>query len=202
MYKNNFDNSSTGVNIEFYGCYDTYESQDLFENNFKRLKDDVFFYSQWTEGEVPEQIVDLFRILPTVKKSELESLVWYNGESRAELVQDILERPIKEYQDFLEVLTLRANYERLTTRGYSQGDICTVYFKKKHPITPTQADHLFWDSPIAARLTINNHDIFYTEYFDPYEEFDPDAFAKIAAEKSGVDAATIRAIMPDSLDWS
>ena len=29
MYKNNFDKSSTGVNIEFFGCYDTGESQDL-----------------------------------------------------------------------------------------------------------------------------------------------------------------------------
>ena len=148
-----------------------------------------------------ERSGDLFRILPTVKKSELESLVWCNGESRADLVQDILERPIKEYQDFLEILTLRANYERLTTRGYSQGDICTVYFNKKFPITPAEADHFFWDSPIEARLTINDQEFYYTDYFDPYEYFDPDGFAKIAAEKSGVDAATIHAIMPDSLDY-
>lgn len=42
---NNFDQSSTGTNIEFNGGYDTAISQDDFTDNFKNVKGDTWIYT-------------------------------------------------------------------------------------------------------------------------------------------------------------
>ena len=70
-------------------------------------------------------------------------------------------------------------YEVLTSRGYSQGDYAKIVFSKEYIAYITketgktwdqlvdslqiEIDHLLWDQPLYARLTINDNDEIYLD---------------------------------------
>lgn len=70
-------------------------------------------------------------------------------------------------------------YEVLTSRGYSQGDYAEIVFSKEYIAyiqketsktwdqlvdgLQTEIDHLLWDQPLYARLTINDNDEIYLD---------------------------------------
>lgn len=219
MYRNNFDTSSSGVNIEFAGSYDTWLSQQEFDENFSRIRDNnrhtaVFFYDDWGNIKSPESIGDVFKISPKITKKELlEYMGGWENDYKRDIVFDILNKNIKDFTDFEDILTLRKGFETIETRGYCQGDFCKVLIntnalKKcwgKQPDTKElseEIDHLFWDCPIFARVTINDKEFNYDEYDLDRYDWQREEFAELVAKDSGVDVNTLLAIMPEHLDYN
>lgn len=205
MYKNNFDQSSTGTNIEFFGCYDNNLSCIYFEEGFKRLDDS--FYITEAAGN-PATLADIINTsrLAGMNKKELESLAyelesdWHyipDQATRADLIQFIKDSSIKNI-DGLQNL-LRADLELYITRGYCQGDQATVIKLKNESCD--YIDHLFWDSPVYARFTINDQEYNYDEYDLDCYDWQRDEFLKAVSEASGVDVATLEKIAPDQLEY-
>lgn len=197
MYKNNYDHSSTGTDIEFYGMYDTDQSQRDFEGAFTLAFKDTYFYTDWGMNTTPEVIGDIFKIKKGLKKKDL-SCFGCGDETRKELEDDILSQPIKSYTDYEDILELKKDFKIIKTTGYCQGDIARVILPKKADISQEDIDHLFWDCPIYARFTINGDEDYY--YEENRYTWNPDAFCKKVSKESGVSYETLRSMCPDCLD--
>lgn len=197
IYKNNYDHSSTGTDIEFYGRYDGELSELDFRQNFTLAFEDTYFYTDWGMNTTPEVIGDIFKIKKGLKKKDL-SCFGYGDETRKELEDDILSQPIKSYPDYEDILELKKDFKIIKTTGYCQGDVASVILHKKDDISKEDIDNLFWDCPICANFTIKENIYDYEE--NPYT-WNPDAFCKKVSEESGVPYETLRSMCPDCLDY-
>lgn len=218
MYKNNFDRSSTGVNIEFRGYFDNWQSRADFEDNFKVLKwgrhgADLLAYIDWKKITAPEKIGDVFKINKHAKKCDILDLDYFEGETLAEIKDELLNKPIEDWEDFENVLDLKAGFEIIGTTGYCQGDYCKVLIDKKalgqvwgrEPDIDSlqeEINHLCWDSPVSASLTINDTEYFYDEHDLDRYDWQREKFAEIVAKESGVAVETLLAILPEHLDYN
>lgn len=201
MYKNNFNQSNTGTNIEFFGCYDNNLSYIYFKENFERLKDDLYFCIDCGNVQTPQTVGDVFKIARNVRKSDLLNVAGWDSDTKQDIIDEILNSDLKDYEDFKQVLTLKPKYEIKETRGYSQGNFATVILNKEYSYSDNTLDHLFWDSPVYARFTINDQEYNYDEYdLDSYD-WQRDEFLKAVSEASGVDVATLEKIALDQLDY-
>ena len=207
MYRNNFDTSSTGTNIEFSGRRDTDLSHWEFKDNFEVLKwgrseAELIFFTDYGQIEAPEKIGDVFYIKKDITKKRLLDFSFYESGTRQEIIDDILDRSIEDYNDFKPILTIKNNFEFVATRGYCQGDVADVLINKDFNISQEDIDHLFWDSPINATITINKRDYEYWDYeLDDYV-WQREEFAELVARDSGVDKQTLLAILPEHLDYN
>lgn len=215
MYRNNFDTSSSGVNIEFAGSYDTWLGQQEFDENFSRIRDNnrhtaIFFYDDWGNIKSPESIGEVCTIKKGTKKADILDLDYFYNESFSDIKRELLGKPLKDFTDFEDILTLRKGFETIETRGYCQGDCAIVLIdtnalKKcwgKQPDIKElseEIDHLFWDSPISARVTINSIEFNYDEYDLDRYDWQREEFAELVAKDSGVDKQTLLAILPEHL---
>lgn len=123
MYKNNYDHSSTGTDIEFYGGYDTDQSQRDFIGNFDSAFDGAYFYTDWGMNTPPEVLGDIFKIKKGLKKKDLSCFAGWGDETRKELEDDILSQPIKNYPNYEDILELKKDFKIIKTTGYCQGDV-------------------------------------------------------------------------------
>lgn len=150
---NNFDQSSTGVNVEFSGCYNTYLSQDEFNENFEILR-----YSSYSDNSLsvftdygtfsnlsPEFTSDkpmkeiLWQLFGSIYNSYsfenlkdfIEYLHNYADRIRDITVSDIVEILEEDHDiyndlDVFEDCYLKPNFEIIGINGYSQGDHAEV----------------------------------------------------------------------------
>ncbi|MBO7712304.1 MAG: hypothetical protein J6S85_01975 [Methanobrevibacter sp.] len=215
MYINNFDTSSSGVNIEFSGRHDTDLSHWEFEDNFEVLKwgrseAELIFFTDYGQIEAPEKIGDVFKINKHTHKADILDLDWFEGETLAEIKDELLNKPIKDWEDFDSVLDLKAGFEILETKGYCQGDFCKVLInltgleklwgnKPDIKALNEDIDHLFWDCPITANFMIDG--VCYDYDLDRYD-WQREEFAEQIAKDSGVDVNTLLALMPEHLDYN
>jgi len=186
---NNFDTSSTGINIEGSFFYDTDISRMYFDETFDKIKNGLLFYN----GH--DQIKDDVSFTVKGNKSNLiEFLNMYVGDydwkdnSKSELLDEVInnldvslenfETISNDLKDYRIELVPSTPIEKIITRGYSQGDYLEVlYFPEKlkelwgndvdESSLQTDIDHLCWDTPIYGNVTINDVEFLYEG--DPYE---------------------------------
>lgn len=97
---------------------------------------------------------------------------------------------------------------KVISHGYSQGDYSEIYYcpadlQEAWGSAPIETDlketfdHLLWDAPIWAQVTINGDEYNYYDCpeYDQYE-FKRDEFLAYVSEKSGVGIEKIAAILP------
>lgn len=143
---NNYDQSSTGINIECNVWYDNNMSQMLFTENFERIEDggyrgtNTYFYNSG--------MIDSDTITFTLKANKPELLRYahdninyvgyYKDYKKPELVEHIMDfiecnlysyfseqETFKEYN--IEIIP-STPIERIGVRGYSQGDFVYVIY--------------------------------------------------------------------------
>ncbi len=227
MERNNFDKSSTGTNITASVFYDSGMAWQLWEENFERLADDRYFYTDHGQIKTPD-------ITFTLKGSDDEIERAYKGiiaEDTLLSIDDKKEALIEWIEPSIATLETENYYLRkqgydlefimqpellcITTKGYCQGDRATIYYD---PIAlenlwgnyPDQDalrkdfDHMFWDQPIYACMTINGEEYHHGEMMiDPYE-YDREAFATAITMKRGAPLAfkdLILAVLPENPDY-
>lgn len=152
--RNNYDTSSTGINIEFTGYYDNFHSVYLFEENFEILQREgyrthtIAYYTDYGNVEGASAITfsikgkrkDFVELLLTecdrvyskadlrrMKKNQLEYAVKEWIDDTIELInyEDINENQLK---DTGLVIIPNKQLAMAKIRGYSQGDYAEVWY--------------------------------------------------------------------------
>lgn len=192
---NNFDCSSSGVNIECSVFLDDFMSRMNFEENFE-----ILVHSSWGVNSVSiykdygnlsdEYCIDNDLVIDETKLSRVKMLKhlvsigeYYSDFKDCETVFEMLGDLIQNdnIKDYIEVLDdagieYSRNYITMTTTGYSQGDFAEILvnvneFEDVHCVNFNKDKHqqyfdnLFWDAPMSVRVTIDGED-FISEKFD------------------------------------
>lgn len=222
MYKNNFDCSSTGISIECCACYDTDLSRlyydDMFDtiwfnnrnsividkdlgvsgnSNFFKACEVVDFTVKKKINIVPllNEYGDYFYDWNDYTKEEaIEELKNINGKYVQELIQKGYAKPKEGYQSFV-------------SRGYGQGDYAFVICKNS--MTSEYVNHLLWDAPVYARVSIGDSaEYFYAECCDDEYEWDKEKFIKYVCDSYTNDSNTkekiakqLNNMLPEELDY-
>ena len=179
--KNNFDTSSTGVNLELSCFYDNDLSRIYFEDDIERIgkwRDDKFFFiCSWQYSMDGMYIVgdkEAFK-----KAFEEEYHVLEENEK--------LEDQISNYElddDFPGVVE---KYPSVEIRWYSQWDYAKVYYDpaclNEHfteKVLREHLHHIFYDAPIYCRLTIDGEEICFEEQIKDMYTYDRDEILELA----------------------
>lgn len=148
---NNFDQSSSGLNLELSVFWDLDQARWLFDENFQRIeKSDMLEYIEY--GNI-NQSFDLgsWDNFTFTKKDIIEAL---KKDSQAEFLNDeskrLFDKPLQrltksELTEFCDnwlyykadIYTfqsenLKPNYYKICSRGHCQGDYCEIILTKKY----------------------------------------------------------------------
>ncbi len=210
---NNFDQSSTGLNIELSIFRDTDQSRHDFEECFNIIQSESYrrhtiaVYTDFGNIDPDFDFEDPANydftkkeLVAAMKKASIwdQETARYKGYDLYKATkQELIEFAKEEYNysDFAEFLeNFTPNFVTIKTCGYSQGDYAEVIFSKKVidyleksclksfdellPSLETTVDHLFWDSPIYARLTVNDDEYYLDELLPDLYEYDKDKLIK------------------------
>lgn len=153
MKTNNFNQSSTGVNIESSCFFDTCLSQDTWRENFQSCKgektrfrgDEVYYYKDY--GNLPNRLESMEYTIKGLKRDlirymdDMAFYTWDRDSSKSELqelVKDIIEQcegGIAYWMidsDLLDDYNLKIvpshELNKIEIRGYSQGDYAEVLY--------------------------------------------------------------------------
>lgn len=192
---NNFDQSSTGINIECNVFYDSLRAQDLFRENFdyiesdNRFKADLYWYRDYGN------IAGFESVKFTLKATRAELLRYghdninyddYTDEELQEHIADYVGLNICSYfsdtdmfKDFDIEAVPSTPIKRVLVRGYIQGDASYVIYAPEllkeawgREDVPSDSEivapfvNYFYDAPIYGTCTINGE-----EY--PYYDCEP-----------------------------
>lgn len=216
MYKNNYDQSSTGINIEASTCLDTNLSRIYFNKTIVNFNHSLYGYET-----NPESIRDFIEIDSKASHEELADLAnelneWcyyddYSDEDLRELILDAEPEMIMNrywYEQLGSTLKLKPEFTLYRTRGYCQGDIETVLYKgdSMSALIHDSIDHLFWDAPVRAEVTINGNSYEYWDYDLPEYEWKKSEFiSKIMNDYKGENPEYVRQqlekMLPEELNY-
>lgn len=191
---NNFNQSSTGTNIEFNLYYDT-DMASIYYAEFIEGVDGtnvLRFGNRKTDFMVvcDDETKPYYKKsqLVKMKKSELFELYCYhdlpynyNGIdyfTRQELIDDLLTITIKQYYTNYYKETRWHDLEcDFVSRGYSQGDVVKFVNISTNNYSQKYIDNLLWDCPIGMILEVNGEEVCdIWDLLDDYCEFDETQF--------------------------
>jgi hypothetical protein len=214
---NNFNTSTSGVNLKLAVFRDTDASSRDFEESFNVLQysgyrqNTIAVYTEYGNVSGDFSFSDAANYKITVK--ELRQAL--KNDYDTELSQHYFSKPFSkltkaELLEFLDCVTYDSNeiaeflqehfsplYDTLITRGYCQGDYAEVIIAPAYKqfladngrdwnkaevqaSVQTAIDHLFWDSPIYARLDIDGDEYFLEEALADAYEWDKEQALKYA----------------------
>lgn len=191
MLVNNYNKSSTGINIEGNFFYDNDLGRMYFKESFEEIKDSLFLYT--CNGEIKNDITFTVKGKKSDIVKYLDSIVMdfdWKDESKDTLLDEVIDRNNvslsnyeeikKELKEYGITLISSTPIEKIITRGYSQGDYAEVlYFPEKlkelwgndvnESSLQEDINHLFWDLPIYGSLEVNGVDFHYEENLYEWE---------------------------------
>lgn len=232
---NNFDQSSSGVNLELNVSFDADRANHDFEVNFHVLQynsyrqNSVLVFSQFGNFDVTEfaltglnnykiealttkqifkafynyqyptnidhdlKCLDFTCIKELMQNLQIENLNTLDQSEILEAIETDLYCD-DSFQEFLKA-TFTCNYLVMESRGYSQGDYAQI-------IIPAQVlesykdqtleqientlqgviDHLLWDQPLYARLTIDEEEFYIDEHLKDEYQYDQDEIKQILTD--------------------
>ena len=155
-HTNNFDMSSTGTNIEFYGYYDKDLAENYWQENYKEIKGtkNTYFFTDY--GQLKNQFTNTeltvkSRLGRTGKdflkdlQEYAENYTYWRSDDQ-DTIEELIEFIVNNYEindlidyrynnkNFVENLDeclqicFKKDPDYIDIRGYSQGDFARVYF--------------------------------------------------------------------------
>lgn len=214
MYKNNYDNSSTGINIECWAYYDTDLSRIWFKDAINK-HGDLYYYN--SDYEDVKSIRDFIEIDSKASHEELADLAnelneWcyydeYSDEDLRELILDAEPEMIMNrywHEQLGSTLHLKPEFTLYRTRGYCQGDIETVLYKgdSMSALIHDSIDHLFWDAPVRAEVIINGKGYEYDSIYEwKKSEFISDIMNKYEGDNPDYVRKSLDKMLPEELNY-
>ena len=147
--------------------YDEAGSRDDFEQSFDSLNTSSNFYILKDEGD-PE-IHEVCYLTPEILK------------------EFSFHSPVSEVMNNFDLddLDLRDEWDVHTTRGYCQGDVATVLYKKGS-ITTDLIDHIFWDLQIDVHVSSDDGKVDEFISLGYLDKWDPKEIYKCISECIGL----------------
>ncbi len=197
---NNYDQSSTGDNINLSVSYDSDLAQMYFQDfvdgadgtPVERLQigrdSTVFLVGNSSLPFYTKTALNLMKKTALIELDQIYEILCpydYADTSRAELIAELKGVSIKRHYEYL-----LANYtwrefdaacpnEHYISRGYSQGDaIYIVNLNNGGCFNKKNIDHILWDLPISIYLTVNGDDELGNELLDDCYNYDKDAITE------------------------
>lgn len=210
---NNFNQSSTGYNIELDVFFDTDTSRSWFDDCFKLVSSGSFSLLNSRYRNVNIYAYDLSNfelfdldnwITPTKKAlynlllsqefagylSDFndKSLSWFNKYSYHLTVNELLEvlSDCDEKENII-IENFEPKFTVVSSRGHCQGDyVEVIYFKEDYNNNETlDFKNEIWNSPLYARFTVNDTEFYIDENLkDPYS-YDVDEFVSVITKLIG-----------------
>ena len=229
MYKNNFDCSSTGINIEVEAYYSTTASQIIFNDaydvvryrgrevallirryDFDRQIDkitDVGKFKSGKRGRLSKETI--CEILNELSSYSYDTQSFTYEELNEELDNlDIQNLPdaLKEFSQFFK---LNDDVDLYTSRGYCQGDVSYVLYKAETSKNyHNLIDRELWDCPIESCVVIGNVRYDYNELMDNPYVWKKEGFMKKVVDSYTVDnevkefvSRQLNNMLPEELDY-
>ncbi|MGR3178762.1 MAG: hypothetical protein ACUZ8E_11960 [Candidatus Anammoxibacter sp.] len=225
---NNYDTNKNGVDIEFNGFYDCYQSQEYFTENFETIQHEshhktaIYFYTSCGEIKpcfdlkIKALKKDLYKFVQEYCSNYID-----NSWSKEDLYNEaiiFLTEELTTYKYDINDLSQEYNMdisfvndiEILTTYGYSQGDYALVIIDKtqiaklwgNYPDNLQEtSNHLFWDSPVSASITIDEKGYNYYEYDLSEYTWQRNKFINRVAKDSGVPESELESLIPEELSY-
>lgn len=198
---NNFDKSTSGINLEMTAFYDIGLSHLEFNDNFQRLENGLLQFIDYGNFEQIDSLADgdLYKITKSglIKILKEDPHLW--NDCREYLSQSPYKANKGDLLDFIQqdmqqddlIDLLQDNfitlYDVVTVTGYSQGDRVDVVFlhrdqkeynyKDKRDFLRTMADHfesLIYRCPAFVRLDVDGVEWDLSEYLDDVYYYDKD----------------------------
>lgn len=225
---NNYDISSSGINIETSVFYDNFLAQSNWDESFIEIKKDWIpqEYMFTAYDQLPDNRLELENLinLPDTKRNltllRYETVTrkgyLYYSEVRDNYTVLELLKLLLDNGDTLELLDeldleYTLNFKTITTRGYDQGDYTNVLIPTKTLSElwgcgqdkvmeglQETIDNLFWDMSICCRVTINEED-YYPECDGSYEYDKDEVVEELLKVVKGVDLAVLKRELEDTL---
>jgi hypothetical protein len=225
---NNFDQSSTGTNIELSASYDTLVSQMNFNDNIQVITNSGYsesclaFYTDSGQLDSDDCLgVQIKGLKADLLKYCIDNMAYgyTNKDSKADLLDAILTdyegiKTFYSYQSDLSEYNIELSFindvQEIEIRGYSQGDYAKVLcdftsLKKLWGNQPLYSDldtmlvNLFYDAPVYAKFTIDGIEYDYSDYCDDSYIWDRDKFLNGVSKESKVALETLAALCPVDL---
>ncbi len=232
---NNFDQSSSGVNLELNISFDADRANHDFEESFYILQhsgyrqNSILVFNQFGNFDVTGftlTSLDNYKVVELTTKQIFKAFYNYQYPTNIdqdlqacdisgikELLQDLQIENLNtldqsevleaietnlycedSFQEFLKD-TFTCNYLIMESRGYAQGDYSQI-------IIPAQVlesykdqtleqientlqdviDHLLWDQPLYARLTIDEEEFYIDEHLKDEYQYDQDEIKQVLAD--------------------
>lgn len=215
MYRNNFDCSSSGINIEVEAYYSTTESRIIFDDTYQVVRNrcrvrDLCIRVADFDYKPPETLGDV-GVFKTGKQGPLPKNVAcdilneyseysYDTESftHKELLDELKNIDIKYLPQIMEdnyyrdYFHLDKSYALYGSSGYSQGDFTYVLC---HADTVKNfsdiIDKELWDCPVYASVIIGGVEYRYDELMNDQYEWCKEGFLSKVVEKYTTDS-TVR----------
>ena len=211
---NNYDQSSTGINIElsiFYDCDQARIELEGFiqEPEVLALRDRRGYLDYIVIAPdlcAPYRSVDALRHMSKEQLTDLLQLLNLDTGydfTKQELIDELRHVTKAEY---LTALYADTPYRDLpytySVNGYSQGDNCRVYDmypEGKAPYDREYIHHLLWDAPIYGTLCVNG-DYYYIDLY----EYDTEVLLRNLADRTELSPEAlqqIEALLPTQLEY-
>jgi hypothetical protein len=208
---NNFDTSSSGLDIELVANYDLDLSRIYFDECFARIGDQLVY----GEGQCSDFVKAYTFTVDDLKDAIIGQLCWtnygisdlkadikgYTGNSwskikKADLVK-YMQKDWDSYQwnEFCEKAGFAANFDTVISRGYSQGDYEKVIVpyklwecigvKKPECVQSNLVktiNNLLWNSPVYCRFTVNGEEFYIDQELTDVYKWDKDEALQIAGK--------------------
>ena len=204
---NNYDTSTTGVDIEFSVIADSFISGQDFTENFHTVIESgyrtsgLYQYTEWgQEEEVNLSDLKAIDYKNTLKRDLLtyalgEDWNYYSkteirGMNKQDLIDLVESDSDLDYMDLEEIEEWASennfglgldHYEIIETRGYSQGDYAQVLIRNElvSDDLKKSINHFFWDAPVSYTLIVDGEDYCIEEDIEDMYEYDADEVYKI-----------------------
>lgn len=194
---NNYDQSSTGIDIELKIHYDCdqarYELEDFIqEPEVLALRDrrgGIDYIVLAPDLSAPYRSLSALRRMTKQELTDLWQLMNLDAGcdyTKQELIDEL--RHVTK-ADYLTELYGNTPYRDLpytySVNGYCQGDSCRVYdmypegkalYKREY------IHHLLWDAPIYGTLSVNGEEYYIDWYLDDVYEYDTEALLRNLAD--------------------
>ena len=224
MNINNFDQASTGTNIELTAFLDGDLARSYYMDTFTEFKapwwESFLFYSDCGQNETPASVTDCFSLAGVTEKAARRFLFESLGGTARRLIEekqnyysrweDFLEDTLTEDYDLFECArggfpTIPGAvllYDAMTVRGYSQGDRALILYKITEAPAPSKQalQRIVYDAPAYVLLTVDGEEYQLSEDLPDIYEYDLDTIIEAARLRAGdVAAAFCRKHLPEYL---
>lgn len=184
---NNYDQSSSGENIELHVQYDTDLARIYFEDfereavriNLGGRDNYLFLLGDSSAPFFTKSKLQRMKRADLLELCEMYEVGFFDDATKSEMIDELVHVSIKRHYEYLATdyswnrIQENITHEYYVTRGYNQGDAALIV-SINDPIDKSYIDHIFWDCPVYIRAEIDGVEFYEDSFLDDVYDYDKD----------------------------